>query len=77
MSKIILDDLTSIQNDPTAVDTINDNSAIIEGAFDRVLFRDGTAPNNMEADLDMNSHKILNFNIQGKSSESVNSTTIS
>ena len=61
MSKIILDDLTSIQNDPTAVDTINDNSAIIEGAFDRVLFRDGTAPNNMEADLDMNSHKILNL----------------
>lgn len=61
MSKIILDDLTSIQNDPTAVDTINDNSAILEGAFDRVLFRDGTAPNNMEADLDMNSHKILNL----------------
>lgn len=61
MPKIILDDLTSIQNDPTAVDTINDNSAILEDAFDRVLFRDGTAPNNMNADLDMNSHKILNL----------------
>lgn len=61
MTRIILDDLTSIQNDPTAVDTINDNSAIIEGAFDRVLFRDGTSPNKMEADLDMNSHKILNL----------------
>ena len=61
MPKIILDDLTSIQNDPTAVDTINDNSTILEDAFDRVLFRDGTAPNNMNADLDMNSHKILNL----------------
>ncbi len=61
MPKIILDDLTSIQNDPTAVDTINDNSALIEAAFENTLSRDGTSPNQMGADLDMNSHKILNL----------------
>lgn len=61
MSKITLADLASIQNDPTAVDTINDNSAIIEVAFDNTLSRDGTSPNQMNANIDMNSHRILNL----------------
>jgi chemotaxis protein histidine kinase CheA len=61
MSKITLEDLTSIQNDPTAVDTINANMAVIVSAFDDTLSRDGTAPNPMLADLDMNTHKILNL----------------
>ncbi len=61
MSKITLQDLDSIQNDPTAVDTINDNSDVIVSAFDNTLSRDGTSPNQMNADLDMNSHKILNL----------------
>ncbi len=61
MAKIVLDDLTSIQNDPTAVDTINDNSALIEAAFENTLSRDGTGPNQMLANLDMNSRKILNL----------------
>lgn len=61
MSKITLDDLANLQNENTAIATINDNSATIETAFDNTLSRDGTSPNQMGANLDMNSHKILNL----------------
>lgn len=61
MAKVNLADLTSIQNDPSAVDTINNNSAIIEEAFDNTLSRDGSTPNQMGANLDMNYNRILNL----------------
>ncbi len=61
MAKVVLSDLTSIQNDPSAVDTINNNSEIIEDAFDNTLSRDGSTPNQMESNLDMNNNRILNL----------------
>ena len=43
-----------------SIDALNDNSDLIEAAFENTLSRDGTGPNNMEADLDMDSKSILN-----------------
>lgn len=43
-----------------SVDALNDNSDLIEAAFENTLSRDGTGPNNMESDLDMDSNSILN-----------------
>jgi hypothetical protein len=62
MAKVTLNDLSNLQNENSAVTTINGNSATIETAFDNTLSRDGSAPNQMEADLDMNSNNILNAN---------------
>ncbi len=61
MSKITLTDLANLENENTAVNAINTNSDIITLAFDNTLSRDGTAPNQMQADLDMNSNHILNL----------------
>lgn len=61
MSKITLNDLTDLQNETTAVNVINSNSSTIETAFDNTLSRDGTSPNQMSSNLDMNSNSILNL----------------
>lgn len=59
--KIILTDLASLQNDSTAIFVINNNSAVIEEAFNNTLSRDGTAPNQMQNVLDMNGNQVLNL----------------
>lgn len=61
MSKLTLSDVINLQNENTAVGTINANKNTIVTAFDNTLSRDGTSPNSMGADLDMNSHRILNL----------------
>lgn len=43
-----------------SIDALNDNSDLIEAALENTLSRDGTGPNNMEADLDMDSNSIIN-----------------
>lgn len=40
---------------------ITDNNTLIEAALENTLSRDGTAPNQMEANLDMNSNRVLNL----------------
>lgn len=57
MAKI---DLTSVLGGFRTQNQINHNFSLIERAFDNVLSRDGSLPNQMEADLDMNSNDILN-----------------
>lgn len=61
MAKITLDPVVNLQNEDTAANTINNNSDLIESAFENTLSRDGTAPNQMGSNLDMNSFKILNL----------------
>lgn len=58
MAKI---NLTDITNGANATAAINANSAIIETTSDTFLSRTGEAPNYMEADLNMNSNRILNL----------------
>lgn len=61
MAKLTLSDLANLENDVTVVTTINANSALIEAALENTLSRDGTAPNEMSANLDMNSKRIINL----------------
>lgn len=61
MAKLTLSNLVNLQNEMTAVSTINNNSDAIETAIENTLSRDGTSPNTMGSDLDMNSNRILNL----------------
>lgn len=61
MAKVTLNDVSTFINDTSAVATVNNNNTTIEAAFENTLSRDGTSPNTMGADLDMNSNQILNL----------------
>lgn len=59
--KVQLSKLQQISNDElTALQTLNDNFKKIENQFDNVLSRTNESPNNMESDLDMDHHSIIN-----------------
>lgn len=59
MAKVVLDDLsTTLAN--SAASTLNANNTKLEAALEKTLSRDGTGPNQMEADFDMNNNDILN-----------------
>lgn len=62
MTKITsLSDLTNLTNEQSVVAAINSNNTAIESAFANTLSLDGSSPNSMLADLDMNSNQILNL----------------
>jgi pectate lyase-like protein len=61
MAKLTLNNLTNLSNQGTAVTIINENNDDIETALENTLSRDGTSPNTMGANLDMNSHRIINL----------------
>lgn len=44
-----------------SIDSLNSNFDDIEQAFENTLSRDGTSPNNMESDIDMDTHRIINL----------------
>lgn len=58
MAKITLNNITSGYLS-TAI--VNANSAAIATAFENTLSRDGTSPNSMNANIDMNSYKVINL----------------
>lgn len=57
MAKLSLNNITSGFASNTALNT---NFDLIEAALENTVSRDGMAPNQMTADLDMNGHRILN-----------------
>ena len=57
MAKLTLADIT----DGDHAAAMNANLALIEAAMENTLSRDGTSPNQMNADLDLNSNFILNM----------------
>lgn len=61
MTKITLQDISSLTNEQSAITQMNNNSEVLETSSDNFLSRDGTSPNQMLADLDMNSNRILNL----------------
>lgn len=69
MPKLTLADLQNLENQQTAVNVVNNNSDLIEDAVENTLSRDGTSPNEMNADLDMNSHNILNLPVPASPTE--------
>lgn len=71
MAKITLTDLTTLTNETSAISAINANNALIEAALELCLYRDGTSPNSMNANLDMNSYRIQNLPAASGSTEPV------
>lgn len=63
MAKLNLPDIGTLANSAAARQAINDNFTAIETAMENTLSRDGTLPNQMEADLDMDGNDILNVGI--------------
>ncbi len=53
--------LTDISSGYSSVSVINANNALIETALENTLSRDGTSPNQMNANLDMNSYRVTNL----------------
>lgn len=71
MSKLTLTDIANIANENTVVAAINANNALIEAEFDNTLSRDGSSPNEMDANLDMNDNRIFNLPIPTTGTEPV------
>jgi microcystin-dependent protein len=67
--KITLTNLVNLTNQTTAVNAINANNAAITTAFDNTLSRDGTQPNTMGSNLDMNNNRVLNLPVPSSSFE--------
>ncbi len=61
MAKLTLTDPSSLQNENSFIAQVAANNQAIETALENTLSRDGTSPNTMSADLDMNSNQILNL----------------
>ena len=61
MTKVAIRRLDSVtHNDTAATSLINDNFNSIQEALENTLSRDGTTPNFMDAELDMNGRRIIN-----------------
>lgn len=53
-------DITDVSTGYQSNTTMNDNFEALNENFDNTLSRDGSTPNQMEADLDLNSNSLLN-----------------
>jgi len=71
MAKLTLNDTTTQDTYASLVTSINTNNAAIEVALENTLSRDGTTPNQMDADLDMNSNNIINLPAAASNTEPV------
>lgn len=61
MSKLTLNSVANLQDTTTAQTTINTNNTSTVTAMENTLSRDGTTPNTMNSNLDMNSNHIVNL----------------
>ena len=76
MAKLTLSNVASFTNDTTAVSTTTTNNDAIETALENTLSRDGTSPNTMSANLDMNSNDIVNVDNITTTTLSVGGTSV-
>lgn len=61
MAKVTLKTISNLQDDQSAVAAINENMATIASFLETLLSRDGVSPNQILADIDMNSKRIYNL----------------
>lgn len=61
MSKLTLSDIPNLQNESSVVTTLASNNNATEAALEKTLSRDGTAPNQMLSEFDMNNYRIINL----------------
>lgn len=62
MAKVVINTINSLTNTLSAISLVNENFEALAEAIENTMSRDGTLPNNMEADLDMDGNDILNVN---------------
>src|SRR5437899_10126597 len=75
MSKTTLSPVTNLQTS-SAVTTLNNNFSTIQTAFDNTLSRDGTSPNQMGSNLDMNSNRVINLGAPAGPNDAVRLTDL-
>ena len=68
--------ITDIDSGYASISALNANFTAIETAVENTLSRDGSAPNQMEADIDMNGNSLLNISTFEATSLSVDTLTI-
>lgn len=61
MPKLILSTISTLRNDSSAVNTLNNNFQAISDAIENTVSRDGTSPNILTASLDANANRIVNL----------------
>lgn len=61
MAKLTLNSVGSLIEATTARTTLNTNNDLTEAALEKTLSRDGTSPNQMTSEFDMNSNQVLNL----------------
>lgn len=69
MPKVIINPIQNLDNPPTAVAGINKNFLALQLAIEKTLSRDGTVPNAMQSNLDMNANRILNLPVPVSATE--------
>ena len=69
MAKLTLSDPSVL--DSSILPVITNNNTAIETALENTLSRDGTSPNQMDADFDMNGNQILNVPVPVASTDLV------
>lgn len=69
--------VTTLQSGFNSTQTLNANFEALRDSFDNTLSLDGSTPNAMEADLDLNGNDIINASVIGTSSLVVNGKLIS
>lgn len=71
MAKLTLTNPGSIANDQSFLTQLGNNNDLVEAAIENTLSRDGSSPNNMNAQLDMNSYPIINLPLPTTDTEPV------
>ena len=71
MAKYTYTSIDSLTNESSAITQINRNFAALQTALENTLSRNGTTPNTMTANLDMNSKRIVNLAAPVGSSDAV------
>src|SRR5688572_29387715 len=61
MAKLTLSNVQNFQNESSAVTTLAQNNVATIAAVENTVSRDGTTPNHMNADFDMNGNRIINL----------------
>jgi hypothetical protein len=69
--------VTTLASGFNSTETLNANFEALRDGFDNTLSLDGSTPNAMEADLDLNGNNIINASVIGTSSLVVNGKLIS
>jgi parallel beta-helix repeat protein len=69
--------VTSITSGYASNTQLNNNFTALRDAFDNTLSRDGSTPNSMSADIDLNSNDLINVNSVETSSLRINGVLVS